>query len=208
MLKTIFLLFAAIEILGGCKMAQAVNDTPVINGSQPGIEQQIREHAQKVLSLAPDQIAVQELKLNDLPANVRQFYVEQKNTSGAINYTYLYWKNSLYSSGVDADFGRFLKDYNFLAQPDADAKQFLAIFTKLKNFQNVIPIEEKDLSQPDERLKPFLSKISAPKLTKTNDGAATFTLFTRSPNVVPVQKIEVKVAPDYATTFKREFVAL
>ena len=185
-------------------MSEAVSNATVVGQTQP-IEQRIKEHAQKNFSLTADQITVGELKTNDLPSGVRQFYVEKKGATGNLSYQYLVWNNQIYCSGVDDDFGKFLKDYGFLQNKNLDANQLMQILRKLKNYREMMPITEADLKN-DADLKPFLGKISAPSLVAAEGGGALFTFFTQTVTTTPIQKFEVKISPSYQTTFSQEFV--
>jgi hypothetical protein len=115
--------------------------------------------------------------------------------------------DQIYCSGVDGDFARFLKDYEFLSKKEFDTNWFLAVARKFIDFRDVLIIDEERMKNPREQLKPFISKISTPVLTRGTDGGATFTYFTQSVTVLPVQKHEIKIAPDYKVTFDRAFVA-
>lgn len=165
----------------------------------------VAEHAAQNLSIPASEMTVKEVALKDLPAGVRQFYVQAKGRSDGKTYNYLLFEDKLYSSGVEEDFGRFLKDNKFLERSELDAKWFQTILWKLKDFKNILLIDEAKIANPDEELKPFLPKISAPSLEKSASGAS-YKFFTQSVTVRPVQRFEVTVAPDYKVTFNREFV--
>jgi hypothetical protein len=203
MVKIFLLCLLLINIVGGCKMAEAVSEAT--NGDK-AVEQRIREHAQQHLSLSPDKIVLKEMKADDLLPQVQQFYLLEKNVSDGRQYTYLVKNDQIYCSGVDGDFRRFLKDYEFLSKKEFDTKWFLAVARKFIDFRDMLVIDEERIKNPREQLKPFISKISAPILTRDNDGGTTFTFFTQSVTVLPVQKHEIKVSPDYKVTFDRQFV--
>lgn len=187
-------------------MAEAVSNATSVNSDKDITEQRIKEHAQKYFSLSPDKVDLGEMKADPMLPETREFYLQAKNISDGKQYTYLLRNNQLYCSGIDDDFGRFLKDYGLLQKKELDSNWFLNVVLKLNDFRDMLVIDEQRINNPQEQLKPFLSKISIPTLDRTNNGGATFTFFTQSPIVRPVQKHEIKVAPDYIVSFNRNFV--
>ena len=187
-------------------MNQGVSETNAAAQNQDEAAlKRIAEHAAQNLSLAPGEITVKEVALKDLPPGVRQFYVQAKGRADGKTYNYLLFEDKLYSSGVEDDFGRFLKDNRFLERPELDAKWFQTILWKLNDFKNILLIDEAKIANPDEELKPFLPKIAAPSLEKSASGAS-YKFFTQSITVRPVQRFEITVAPDYKVIFNRKFV--
>lgn len=207
MLKLLGLFLGLMIVGGGCsKMSEVFSNTNVAAQNQDDAAlKQVAEHAAKNFSLAANDITVKEVALKDLPTGVRQFYVEEKGKSDGKTYNYLLFENKLYSSGIDEDFGRFLKDNKFLERKDLDANWFQTILWKLNDFKNILLIDAEKISNPSEKLKPFLPKIAAPVLNRTDNGAV-YKFYTQSVTVRPVQKFEITVAPDYKVTFNREFV--
>lgn len=182
-------------------MAEAVSTTSG-NGAA---EKRIQEHAQKTLSLSAAQTELTALSADPLLPGVQQFFVRDKNQSHGKEYTYFIFNNELYCSGVSEDFGRFLKDFNFLKKTDLDEKWFLNALYKLKNFQDQLPIDRERIAQPNERLKPLVNKVSVPKLDRT-DGAATFVFYTQMMRAAAIQKFVVSIASDYTVKIDRSFV--
>lgn len=206
MLKIFGLFLYLVIIGGGCNMTEAVSNVGAVEQSKDEpILKKIAEHAAKNFSLSSGNISVKEVSLKDLPSGVRQFYVTEKNVSDGKRYNYLLQENRLYSSGVDADFGRFLKDNNFLGRKELDAKWFQTILWKLNDFSNQLLIDDEKISKPAENLKPFSGKISAPSLSRTDSGAV-YKFYTQSVTVRPVQKFEITVPADYQVKFDREMV--
>lgn len=206
MLKLFGLFLSLMIIGGGCsKMTGGFSDANAETQNQDAILKQVAEHAEKNFSLSAGDIVVKEVTLKDLPADVRQFYVEKKGQSDGKTYNYLLFENKLYSSGVNEDFGRFLKDYKFLEKKELGAEWFQSVLWKLNNFKDILLIDEERINNPREALKPFLGKIAAPVFNRTNDGAV-YKFYTQSVTVRPVQRFEITVAPDYKVTFNREFV--
>lgn len=208
MLKLLGLFLSLLIIGGGCnQMTQGISNTnaATTQNQDEATLKQIAEHAEKNFSLSANDITVKEVALKDLPIGVRQFYVQSKGKSDGKTYNYLLFENKLYCSGIDEDFGRFLKDNKFLERTDLDAKWFQTILWKLNDFKNILLIDEAKIAKPDEDLKPFLPKITAPELKKNADGAVC-KFFTQSVTVRPVQKFEITVSPNYKVVFNREFV--
>ncbi len=188
-------------------MAEAVSSTNA-DSLDKLVEQQILEHAQKNFSMLADEIAVSEIKLDDLPSETRQFYVEKKNTSGNIRYNYLYRNSNLYCSGISEDFGRFLRDYNFLSEKNLDASKFMTLLRKLTNLRDMTTIGEEQIKNPTDKLKPYLSQIAAPQLSFTQDNGAKMVFFTKTLTTTPVFKFDVTVSPNYQVTFNKALVKL
>lgn len=187
-------------------MTEVVSNVGAVGQNQDEpVLKRIAEHAANNFALSSEAVSVKEVNLKDLPTGVRQFSVSEKNTSDGKQYNYLLQESRLYSSGIEDDFARFLKDNKFLERKELDAKWFQTILWKLNDFSNQLLIDEEQIAKPREALKPFTSRISAPALSRT-DKNAVYKFYTQSVTVRPVQKFEVTVAPDYKVTFNREIV--
>lgn len=200
-----FFLYVVI-IGGGCNMSNAISD--VNAAATPSEDKNIKliaEHIEKNLSLPAEKFSITVVRAKDLPAGVAQYYAEEKNVDHGKAFTYLISDGKLYSSGVDGDLGRFLKDQGFLENDKLDSTWLKVIISKFIDLRDQLLIDEGRIANPREALKPFLSKIAAPKLTKSADGA-DYVFFTHSVTVQPVRKFAVKIASDYNVTVNNEIV--
>lgn len=202
MLKLTFIIFSILFVYGECNMTKAVSNSE----SSKTAEQRIKQHAQKHFAISPEKINLAEAKSDSEISGVREFYLSQEGRSSGGDYTYFLYKNNLYCSGIDEDFSRFLKDYEFLKKDELDKQWFMYVLKKLNNYQNQMIITEKDLNNSTADLKPFLEKISVPEYVKTENDGVKFTFFTQTPMTLPVRKHEVTVSPDYKVDFKVNFV--
>ena len=202
MLKLTIIFFTMLFVYGGCNMTEAVSTS----GDTSAVEQRIKEHAQKNFSIPADKINFTKAGFESEVSGVQEFFISEEGRSHGSSYTYFLYKDNLYCSGIDEDFGRFLKDYDFLKKPELDRKWFLYVLRKLNDFGDQIFILENRINKPGDNLKPFLSKISVPKFEKTANSGAKLTLFTQSPRTVPVRMHEITVSSDYKVTFENKII--
>lgn len=196
-----------VVIGGGCNMSNVVSD---VNAAATQSEDKniklIAEHIEKNLSLSAEKFSISVVRSKDLPVGVAQYYAEEKNIDHGKAFTYLVSEGKLYCSGVNDDFGRFLKDQRFLENAQHDANWLRVVVSKFLDLRDQLLIDEGRITNPREALKPYLAKISAPKLTKSA-GGADYIFFTHSVTVQPVRKFTVKIAPDYQVTVGDEIVS-
>lgn len=203
MIKLLLSLFLVSSLFGGCsQMEQVVDSKTTTVGNS--VEQTILSHVEQNYSLKPSEVSIKRVTPENLPSSVSQFYVEKKSSYGNIYYNYLVQNDQLYTSGNSNDFGRFLKDNDFLNKTTTDIKQFLAIFRVLK-FKNrdVNILNKETLAAPSDKLKLFINQLSAPKLTIEN-GNANFVFFTKKIVGSEVRKWEVNVSPNYEVVVNNE----
>lgn len=186
-------------------MEQVVNSTSA-NLAGQSIEQMVLEHVKQNFSLSSSDVTVKTIKPEHLPEGFSQVYVEKKSSYGNIFYNYLVGDNKLYCSGVTEDFGRFLQDQNFLIKKNLTTEQFLQAFRILRfKRRDVNILNEDSLSKPNDQLKPFVSLLSAPKLTVEN-GRATLLFFTKKVAAAQLEKWEIKVSPTYEVTVENTVI--
>lgn len=165
----------------------------------------ILEHAKKNFSLAPAEIELTEASSEGLPPGVKQYYLEKKGSHGNVSYNYLMFNKNVYSSGVDGDLQRFLKDYGFL-QKQGTADLFVKLLRVFSLPRNINVINAETLRSRAEQLKNY-QDVSAPKMTQDNSGGAIVTFFTTP--IVPFQpeKWVATLSSDYKVKIEKHLVA-
>lgn len=195
MVKILLLSLLIFSFPGGCSLMEQAASTNTMPADS--IEQAILDHVKQNFSLAPNEVHIKKITPENLPADVSQYYVEKKSSYGNIYYNYLARDNRLYSSGVKEDFGRFLKDADFLNKMNLNETEFFSAFRVLKfKPRDVNVLDANAVSNPSDKLKPYANQLSAPKLAFEN-GGATYVFFTKKVVGSDVQKWEVTISPTY-----------
>lgn len=179
-------------------MPELVGSTTVA-ANQSSIEKAIVAHAKENFSLSADEIALKAIDSKTLPGGVSQYYLEKKSSYGNISYNYIVYNDKIFCSGIETDFGNFLKERDFLRNKDLDDQQFLALYRTLRSKRRDILIIDKAKIADDESLKLYQNQIMPPRLT-FNGNEALLIFYTKKVAGMAIEKFEVKVSPSYTVT--------
>jgi hypothetical protein len=194
MLKTISLMLTLIVYFGGCQMDTNVAKSQTVESS---IEKKILEHAGQNFSLDPAKVTLTASTVKSLPEGVESYYLEEKGSYGNKFHNYLVYNGKLFCSGTDGDFGKFLKEKDFLNKNNLNPEQFWTVFQSLRfPYKTAVLVNEEQMKTPASALKSVIGKTGLPKL-EVSPNEAVFTFFVVDTNVNAVRKYIAEVSSDY-----------
>ncbi len=155
-------------VFGGCQMQETTAQTDAA-------QKIVLEHAAKNYSLPPADVKVSDVTPKNFFPEVKRYYLEQ-NKSQHLNYNYLVYKNQAYSSGIDGDLRRFLKDYDFVRKT-GDVDEYLTLLRIFSLPKNINVIDAEYIGNHQKELQSY-AQVQPPKLVKNNDGSAEISFYT------------------------------
>ncbi len=173
-----------------------------VAANHSAVEKAILAHAKTNFSLSVDEVSLKAIDNKGLPGGAAQFYLEKKSSYGNVSYNYVVLNDKIFCSGVESDFGNFLKEQDFLRAKNLDANQFLALYRTLRSKRrDILILDEAKLAASDDSLKQYRNQIAPPQLTFSGD-EALLTFYTKKVAGSTIEKFEVKVSSNYAVTIQ------
>jgi hypothetical protein len=149
-------------------------------------EARVIAHLHSTFGVPADALAVRALTPRDLPAGAAEYYAEVRGSQHD-NYNVVAFGDKMYSSRVDGDFERVLREQALLTRSDLTAAQLMRLYSLLALPRGLKYIDAGVLARNANDYRAY-RQVQPPELTRQSDGAAMLVFFaTPAMSVQPTQ---------------------
>jgi hypothetical protein len=164
----------------------------------------ILDHAMKHLSLAHQDLDIQEIPISALPDHMQVFYVEEKESYGNAFYRYVVSGGELFSSIEEESMERLLRKEDYLKKKQFSPEQLVILFRLLKSRMRDTEVIDSTKLVKGGLYEEYKDLVTPPVAQQLKDGSVEVVFWAKHLRNRLPEKWSFTIHPDYSIDHRKE----